>query len=179
MQAHTPTVTALGHYQNNRTTVQAQPQASEALKQSEEVAVPAAFVAHPVLSPVPAADDTPVSAQLSNDLNPAQESSFIPSQITFTGEATFDCDVRIAGTIVGTVSAAAGRSITVEKSATVNGTLKATNVRIDGTTEGEIQASGGLASFSASAVSRGHVIYTRLRISEGAEVEASMKKLAA
>ena len=116
-------------------------------------------------------------AQPSPEVIPTEDTSVIPAQITFAGEASFEGDVRIAGTISGTVSAANGRSIVVEKGASVNGTLKSTNIHVEGSTEGDIFASGGLASFSASAVSKGHITYSRLRIAEGAEVEASMKKL--
>lgn len=179
MQSNSPGTTALRLYQESRALLQVPQQSSQAPDLAGEVAVPAAFVAHPVLSANPADTDGTSTAQPAPSPIPAEESSVIPSQITFAGDATFDCDVRIAGNITGTVTASAGRSINVEKGATVNGTLKATNVRIDGTTEGEISAEGGLASFTASAVSKGHITYSRLRIVEGAEVEASMKKLAA
>lgn len=179
MQSPTPAASADNNSQTDRTPVPVPSQIPERLDQSSLAYTHVTFKSHPIGT---ASDPTPnVSSAVkpAPPPTPAVESSVIPAQITFTGEATFDCDVRIAGNISGTLSATKGHSFLVEKGASVNGTLTATNIHVDGTTEGEIVASGGLVSFSASAISKGHITYTRLRIAEGAEVEASMKKLVA
>jgi cytoskeletal protein CcmA (bactofilin family) len=102
----------------------------------------------------------------------------LPKGLTFKGEAHYPCDVRIEGVVDGTLTAEPNRTITVERDGKVKGSLKATNVRVEGTADGEITATGGLASFGVNAVCKGHITYGRLSISEGADVEASMKKLA-
>jgi cytoskeletal protein CcmA (bactofilin family) len=99
--------------------------------------------------------------------------------LTFTGEAHYPCDVRIDGVVDGKITAEPDRTITVESEGQFKGSLKATNVRIEGSADGDITATGGLASFGAKSVCKGHITYGRLKIAEGADVEASMKKLAA
>lgn len=108
-----------------------------------------------------------------------ETSSILPEQITFTGEANFEGDVRIAGKLLGIVCTKDKHTISVEEGGSVKGTLRATHLSIHGTTEGEHFAEGGLANFSSTAVSKGTITYSRLRISEGADVEASMRKIAA
>lgn len=103
----------------------------------------------------------------------------LPAQITFTGDANYDSDVRIAGSVVGTVSSKETHTISVAEGGSVKGTLRAAHLFIQGATEGEHIAQGGLANFTATAVSKGTVTYSRLRIQEGADVEASMRKIAA
>lgn len=103
----------------------------------------------------------------------------LPKGLTFTGEAHYPCDVRIDGVVDGKITAEPDLTITVECEGKFKGSLKATNVRIEGSADGEITATGGLASFGPNSVCKGHITYGRLKISEGADVEASMKKLAA
>ncbi|MCY1165259.1 Polymer-forming cytoskeletal [compost metagenome] len=103
----------------------------------------------------------------------------LPKGLTFIGEAHYPCDVRIDGVVDGKVTAEPDRTITVEKDGKFKGSLKATNVRIEGEVDGEVSATGGLASFGPKSVCKGHITYGRLTIAEGADVEASMKKLAA
>ena len=103
----------------------------------------------------------------------------LPKGLTFTGEAHYPCDVRIDGVVDGKMTAEPDRTITVESEGKFNGSIKATNVRIEGQVDGDITAAGGLASFGQNSVCKGHITYGRLKIAEGADVEASMKKLAA
>lgn len=103
----------------------------------------------------------------------------LPKGLTFTGEAHYPCDVRIDGVVDGKVTAEPNRTITVESEGKFKGSLKATHVRINGEADGDIAATGGLASFGQKSVFKGHITYGRLTIAEGADVEASMKKLAA
>lgn len=103
----------------------------------------------------------------------------LPQGLTFKGEAHYPCDVRIDGMVLGNVTAEPNRTITISREGKIKGSLKATNVRIDGEADGEITATGGLASFGANSVCKGQIAYGRLMIAEGADVEASMKKLAA
>jgi cytoskeletal protein CcmA (bactofilin family) len=103
----------------------------------------------------------------------------LPKGLMFTGEAHYPCDVRIDGIVNGKMTAEPDRTITVESEGKFKGSLKATNVSIEGEVDGDIAAAGGLASFGQNSVCKGHITYGRLKIAEGADVEASMKKLAA
>lgn len=103
----------------------------------------------------------------------------LPKGLAFTGDAHYPCDVRIDGVVDGKVTTEPDRTITVESEGKFKGYLKATNVCIEGEADGEIIASGGLASFGQNSVCKGHITYGRLKVAEGADVEASMKKLAA
>ena len=179
MQSPTPAASADNHFQSDRTLVPVPIQIPDRLDPSSLAYTHVTFQSHPAPAALGPTPHVASAVKPAPPPTPAVESCVIPAQITFTGEATFDCDVRIAGNISGKVSATNGHSVLVEKGANVNGTLTATHIHIDGTTEGEIVASGGLASFSGSAISKGHITYARLRIAEGAEVEASMKKLVA
>lgn len=103
----------------------------------------------------------------------------LPKGLVFTGEAHYPCDVRIDGVVNGKMTTEPDRTITVESEGKFKGYLKATNVRIEGEVDGDITAAGGLASFGQNSVCKGQITYGRLKIAEGADVEASMKKLAA
>lgn len=103
----------------------------------------------------------------------------LPKGLTFTGEAHYPCDVRIDGVVDGKVTAEPDRTITVEREGKFKGSLTATNVCIEGSADGDITAKGGLACFGPSSVCKGKITYNRVKIDEGADVEASMKKLAA
>lgn len=106
-------------------------------------------------------------------------SCVLPEGLKFTGNAFFPCDIEIKGEVDGEIKAAAQKTITVSATGTAKGNLQATNVRIDGKTEGLIKADGGLANFGPSARVSGEVVYGRVSIAEGAEIEASMKKASA
>jgi cytoskeletal protein CcmA (bactofilin family) len=106
----------------------------------------------------------------------ADRACVIPKGLTFIGEATYPFDVRIQGSVQGDISTSASRKVTVELEATFRGSIEATNVQIDGNAEGEITAANGLANFGPQSVFKGTVNYGRLKINEGAEVEATMKK---
>ncbi len=109
----------------------------------------------------------------------SNQTCVLPKGLTFTGEAHYPCDVRIDGVVDGKITAEPDRTITVESDGKFKGSIKATNVRIEGSADGDITATGGLASFGSKSVCKGHITYGRLKIAEGADVEASMKKLAA
>lgn len=119
------------------------------------------------------------SGQLQAPESGSDRTCVLPKGLTFTGEAHYPCDVRIDGVVDGKITAEPDRTITVESEGKFKGSLKATNVRIEGSADGDITATGGLASFGAKSVCKGHITYGRLKIAEGADVEASMKKLAA
>lgn len=92
--------------------------------------------------------------------------------------ADLPCDVNIQGEFIGTVSVSNGCSIAVEEGGRVEGELKANNIRVNGSVDGALDAAG-LASFGSKSVCTGKVTYSRIAIEEGAEVEATMKKVAA
>lgn len=105
--------------------------------------------------------------------------SAIPEGLKFTGEATFPCNVRILGKVEGAIRAGANNTITIAPGGAIKGKATAQNLRIEGLADGEMCATGGLASFGAKAVCKGQVSYGRIAIEEGADIEASMKKIAA
>lgn len=102
----------------------------------------------------------------------------LPKGLTFVGEAHFPCDVQINGSMEGKLTAEPDKTITVTESGEVKGDLIATNIRIEGRANGDITANGGLASFGPKAICHGQVTYGTLGIEVGADIEASMKKVA-
>lgn len=103
----------------------------------------------------------------------------LPEGVKFTGSAFFPCDIQINGEVDGEIKAAPQKTITVSSTGSAKGNLQATNVRVDGKADGLVKAEGGLASFGTSARVSGEVVYGRVSIAEGAEIEASMKKASA
>lgn len=103
----------------------------------------------------------------------------VPKGVRFKGDATFPCDVEIEGDCEGSISTLNGKSISVEISGTVVGELTSENIKVRGLVNGNINASNGLVHFASTAVCTGQVLYSRLSIEEGAELEASTKKVAA
>ena len=101
----------------------------------------------------------------------------IPQAISFRGEATFRTDAVIEGRFEGTVRVGQGAKVTVSDTGMVQGEIHGRNVHVDGTVDGQIHATGGLASFGASAHCTGQIHYSRLAIEEGAVIEASMKRV--
>lgn len=123
----------------------------------------------------------PISVQMdSKTLSapvPQVSNCALPKGLSFRGDAHFPCDVQINGTLEGKLTAEPNKTITVAETGEVKGALVATNVRVEGKADGQITADGGLASFGPKSVCIGQISYGRLGIEEGAEVEASMKKV--
>lgn len=126
-----------------------------------------------VVSGTTVAKNVPAAPQV----HPAPTECVLPSGLSFKGEARFPCGVQIEGAFDGKVTAASDQTITVAKGGRVKGEIKATNVHVEGGVDGQIIADGGLARFGATAKFTGEVTYARIGIEEGADIEASMKKL--
>jgi cytoskeletal protein CcmA (bactofilin family) len=100
----------------------------------------------------------------------------LPKGVSFKGVASFGCDVQIDGTFEGDLVASQGSSATISAGATFTGNITATNITIDGHAHGSVDASAGVARFGAASICTGNVLYGRLAIAEGAEIEATTKK---
>ena len=155
---------------------------------------------NPLVTPAPAAstsaDSEPVaaasaavSAFTTIDRSPAQvfaptpapemTQCILPKGLSFKGEAHYPCDVLVEGVFEGKLTAEPNRTITVSETGDLTGDVKATNLRINGKGHGQMVADGGLASFGPKANYSGQITYGRLGIEEGAEVDATMKKITA
>ena len=97
--------------------------------------------------------------------------------MSFKGDAHFPCDVKLEGMFEGKLTAEPNKTITITQTGDATGEFKATNIRLDGKASGHLTADGGLASFGNKAVYAGQLTYGRLGIEEGAEVDATMKKI--
>lgn len=121
------------------------------------------------------------STKPAEDTAPAAESPavacVIPQSITFKGEATFPCDAVIEGEFDGTLRVGPNARVTIAAAGMVEGNVYGQNVHVEGSVSGEVHAIGGLASFGPKAFCSGQIHYTRLSIAEGAEIEASMKRV--
>lgn len=121
------------------------------------------------------------STRPAEDTAPAAEAAavacVIPQSITFKGEATFPCDAVIEGEFDGTLRVGPTARVTIAAAGMVEGNVYGQNVHVDGSVSGEVHAIGGLASFGPKAFCSGQIHYTRLAIAEGAEIEASMKRV--
>lgn len=123
-----------------------------------------------VASTKPAEDDAPVA-------DSSAVACVIPQSITFKGEASFPCDAVIEGEFDGTLRVGPNARVTIAAAGMVEGSVYGQSVHVDGSVSGEVHAIGGLASFGPKAFCSGQIHYTRLSIAEGAEIEASMKRV--
>lgn len=101
-----------------------------------------------------------------------------PAGLSFEGDATFPCDFAVMGTIKGKVALTGQSKLVIAAGGKVEGEIVAKSISIDGEANGKIDASGGLVSFGENARCTGSIQYGRMSMAEGAEVEATMKKVA-
>jgi cytoskeletal protein CcmA (bactofilin family) len=101
-----------------------------------------------------------------------------PAGLSFEGDATFPCDFAVMGTIKGKVALTGHSKLVIAAGGKVEGEIVAKSISIDGEANGKIDASGGLVSFGENARCTGSIQYGRMSMAEGAEVEATMKKVA-
>lgn len=100
----------------------------------------------------------------------------IPAGLYFEGNATFPCSVTVRGRVKGSIKTDADADLRVAVGGEVEGDLKAKAIVIEGVAKGTIDATGGIASFGAQARCNGTILYARVSIAEGADIEATMKK---
>lgn len=186
-------------------TLIANARAAQAASAAESPAPAAAFVNAPVLIPAPRPTPAPAASvavepqatapvadqksllQFVASTKPAEESApaaegaavacVIPQSITFKGEASFPCDAVIEGEFDGTLRVGPSARVTIAAAGMVEGHVYGQSVHVEGSVSGEVHAIGGLASFGPKAFCSGQIHYTRLSIAEGAEIEASMKRV--
>ena len=101
-----------------------------------------------------------------------------PAGLSFEGDATFPCDFAVMGSIKGKVALTGQSKLVIAAGGKVEGEIVAKSISIDGIANGKIDASGGLVSFGENAICTGSIQYGRMSMAEGAEVEATMKKVA-
>ena len=101
-----------------------------------------------------------------------------PAGLSFEGDATFPCDFAVMGSIKGKVALTGQSKLVIAAGGKVEGEIVAKSISIDGEANGKIDASGGLVSFGENARCTGSIQYGRMSMAEGAEVEATMKKVA-
>ena len=128
-------------------------------------------------APAPAA--APMASQVETQATAAASvvSCTLPKGMSFKGDAHFPCDVKVEGVFEGKLTAEPNKTITITQTGDATGEFKATNIRLDGKASGHLTADGGLASFGQNSVYSGQLTYGRLGIEEGAEVDATMKKI--
>lgn len=101
----------------------------------------------------------------------------IPNGVTFKGEASYPCDVLVQGSFQGQLTATTGQTVTIAGTGSVEGHVRAANIRVDGQADGKLEAPGGLVRFGPQSKCTGEVLSGRLAIDEGAEVEATTKRV--
>lgn len=101
-----------------------------------------------------------------------------PAGLSFEGDATFPCDFAVMGAIKGKVALTGQSKLVIAAGGKIEGEIVAKSISIDGEANGTINASGGLVSFGENARCTGSIQYGRMSMAEGAEVEATMKKVA-
>jgi len=101
-----------------------------------------------------------------------------PAGLSFEGSATFPCDFAVEGEIKGRVELSGQSKLVIAKGGRIEGEISSKHIRIEGHAHGVIDASGGVVSFGESARASGTINYARMSMAEGAEVEATMKKIA-
>jgi len=101
-----------------------------------------------------------------------------PHGLSFEGTAEFPCDISVNGSIKGSVILKEQSQLVISETGAIDGTIRARNVLVQGSVKGELDASGGTVAFGEAATCTGSIKYARMSMAEGAEVEATMKKVA-
>lgn len=130
-----------------------------------------------------AQEPTPVStltmpAGHASDVAQVVPACTFPAGLEFSGNATFPCDFAVQGVIDGKIELTGQSKLVIARGGKVNGEIVSKCIRIDGEAHGTINAAGGVVSFGEHARGSGTIHYARMAMSEGAEVEATMKKVA-
>lgn len=133
--------------------------------------------------PVKAADAQPSFLAMTAGAAPSSHSltkpaCTFPSGLSFEGKATFPCDFAVEGEIKGRVELSGQSKLVIAKGGRIEGEISSKHILIEGHAHGVIDASGGVVSFGESARASGNINYARMSMAEGAEVEATMKKIA-
>ena len=121
---------------------------------------------------------TGVAPKAATSAAPAAAVCTFPAGLSFEGDATFPCDFAVMGAIKGKVALTGQSKLVIAAGGKVEGEIVAKSISIDGEANGKIDASGGLVSFGENARCTGSIQYGRMSMAEGAEVEATMKKVA-
>ena len=162
-------------YQSNNSTFKSRFEEMQASRASAQAAgatpSPASAGPAPAAAPLASNVETPTTAAAS------VFSCTLPKGMSFKGDAHFPCDVKLEGMFEGKLTAEPNKTITITQTGDATGEFKATNIRLEGKASGHLTADGGLASFGHKAVYAGQLTYGRLGIEEGAEVDATMKKI--
>lgn len=107
---------------------------------------------------------------------PTGQKAKMPQGIHFNGDAFYPCDVSIEGHFTGTLSTQGQVTVEIGEIGFVKGTVKSHNIDVRGNVHGVLDCPEGLVSFGPLAVCTGTVTYAKLKIEEGAEVDATTKK---
>ena len=95
--------------------------------------------------------------------------SVIGSEMEIVGDIKCNGIMRVVGKLEGTINCS---ELVVEENATINGTISASSVSIDGDVTGIIKTEAIEISSNASFI--GEVFYARIAIDSGANLEAKL-----
>ncbi len=98
--------------------------------------------------------------------------TYISSDMTITGDIKSDGEVQIDGTITGNIFA---ETLTVGKSANINGEISAQAVYVHGKVIGEIRAKS--VSLAKTAHIQGDILHGNLSIDQGAFLEGHCRRI--
>lgn len=98
--------------------------------------------------------------------------SIISADLTITGNLHSEGDIQIDGHVTGDVLS---RSLTIGQGAKVKGTVRADEVKIAGTLEGEVHAAN--VSITSSAKVMGDVLHKSLAIDAGAHIDGLCRRI--
>jgi len=101
----------------------------------------------------------------------AEALSIIAAGGEIVGDLKFPGVVEVHGTISGTLSA---QSIVVSESGVIKGNLSAADITVRGAVDGQV--TGGAVALHSKARVAGEVLYGRLTIENGAEVNAQVRR---
>ncbi len=97
--------------------------------------------------------------------------SIVSPEMTVTGNLVSSGEVQLDGTVDGDVQA---ETLTIGENGTINGTVRATTLRVLGHVDGEIQADD--VTILARARVRGDVVHESLAIEAGAMIEGHCRR---
>ena len=104
-----------------------------------------------------------------NAVNAMVSESVIGSEMEIVGDIKCNGIMRVVGKLEGTINCS---ELVVEENATINGTISASSVSIDGDVTGIIKTEA--IEISSNASFSGEVFYARIAIDSGANLEAKL-----
>lgn len=104
------------------------------------------------------------------------EPACVPAGLTFEGQGRFPADVRIEGTVRGSLAAARG-TLMVGPSGAFHGEASAAHAHVAGIVTADLDCSAGAVEFAATARGSARLHCLHVSVERGAEIVAETRRV--